>query len=86
MKKTSKYFGVSWNESKRLWLAYVIIGDLQVHLCYSESDIKAAHVRDYAVSLLNGSRAKLNFSHPSLPSGVSPILVRSRLRDRGILD
>lgn len=63
-KKTSKYKGVSWFESKHKWRAYISFKRNPIYLGLYATEIEAASAYDKKAVELHGEFARLNFPKP----------------------
>ena len=60
-KKTSKYKGVCWSESRKKWYAYITVNKKMKNLGRFHSEIFAAGIYDRAAKKYFGEFAHLNF-------------------------
>jgi hypothetical protein len=63
--KSSRFAGVSWHRSRRVWVAFVILDGKQQHVGSfpptRAGEIEAATLRDLAMLRLGRTSAQLNF-------------------------
>jgi len=61
----SRFAGVSWHRSKRVWVAFVSVNGKQRHVASlpatKAGEIEAATLRDFAMLRLGRTSAQLNF-------------------------
>lgn len=64
---SSKYLGVSWYKPTKKWRSTIVVGRIQSHLGYFESENDAALAYDHAAERLFGEFANLNFRDGGQP-------------------